>query len=168
MTRRALQRSSSPTGPMVILWASLGAASGFLLWSLRVEAAGADAVEASLRLYVSSLLIGLLLSGVVLACLRALREQSSALGFVSYASCLVYLGFGKVLGWPLLPELLAASAATLMVFGRARWLVAGEPPLLLAHVMGTVSGLYLFFHLREFLSALPAFREVLQGLWMLA
>jgi hypothetical protein len=168
MTGRARQRSSSPTGPTLILWASLGAASGFLLWSLRVAAAGAAAVEASLQLYASSLLIGLLLSGIVLACLRALREQSSSLGFVSYASCVVYLGFGAALGWPLLPELLAASAAALMIFGRARWLVAVEPPLLLAHVMGTVSGLYLFFHLREFLSALPAFRDVLQGLWMLA
>lgn len=168
MTQRAPQPSGGPSGPTLILWASLGAASGFLLWSLRVEVSGVAAVDAALRLYVSSLLIGLLCSGIVLACLRALRRQPSSLGFVSYASCVVYLGFGKALGWLLLPELLAAAAAGLVVFGRARWRVAGEPALLLAHAMGTVSGLYLFFHLGEFLSAWPSFRDVLQGLWMLA
>jgi hypothetical protein len=168
MTRRALQPAGRPIAPMLILWASLGAASGFLLWSLRVEAAGADAIEASLGLYASSLMIGLLLSGIALACLRALRGHSSALGLVSYASGVVYLGFGTALGWSLLPEVLAASAGALIVFGRTRWVVSAEPPLLLAHVMGTVSGLYLFFHFREFLSAWPAFREVLQALWMLA
>ena len=164
MTRRALQPAGRPIAPILILWASLGAASGFLLWSLRVEAAGADAIEASLRLYASSLMIGLLLSGIALA---GWRGHFSALGFVGYGSGVVYLGFGTALGWSLLPAVLAASAAALIVCGRARWVVAAEPPLLLAHVMGTVSGLYLFFHLREFLSAWPAFREVLQGLWML-
>jgi hypothetical protein len=164
MTRRKLQPAGRGVAPMLILWASLGAASGFLLWSLRVEAAGADALEASLRLYASSLLIGLLLSGIALACLR---RHSSALGWVSYASGVVYLGFGTALGWSPLPAALAVSAAAVIVFGRARWVVAAEPPLLLAHVMGTVSGLYLFFHLREFLSAWPAFREVLAALWML-
>jgi hypothetical protein len=168
MTRRALQPASHPVGSTLILWLSLGAASGFLLWSLRVESTGTDAIEASLRLYASSLMIGLLLSGIALGGLHALRRDSSGLGLVSYASGVVYLGFGTALGWSLLPALLAVAAAALIVCGRGRWVVAAEPPLLLAHVMGTVSGLYLFFHLREFLSAWPAFREVLQGLWMLA
>jgi hypothetical protein len=35
------------------------------------------------------------------------------------------------------------------------------------HLSGLSAGLYLFFHLRELLSAAPAFQDVLKGLWLL-
>ena len=168
MTAHAGRGSISPNAALLILWTSLGAASGFLIWSARVEPAGPDAVAAALQLYVSSVLLGLLVSALVLGGLRVLRWPAPWLGFASYAAGTVYLGCGKALGVAFLPAVLLASAVALAVAGRTRWRVAAEPALVLAHVMGSVSALYLFFHLREFLAALPAFRDVLQAFWMLA
>jgi hypothetical protein len=167
MTRWKAPPARNAIAPTLELWVGLGAATGYLLWAVRVEPAGVEGIETALRLYASSLLTGLLVTAAVLACLRWLRMPPASLGMVSYASCVVYLGFGKALGWTVVPWALAAAAGVVMVLARTRRHVPAGPALPLLHTMGTVSGLYLFFHLREFLSAVPAFQDVLKALWLL-
>jgi hypothetical protein len=90
--------------------------------------------------------------------------QISAPG--SYASCVVYFGFFKVLGPDFVPWLLTALAvgAYFIVSKpfRARW------TLFLLHAMGTMTGLYMAFHLPDFLAGWEPFKEIVHSLWLLA
>jgi len=108
----------------------------------------------------------LIASGVIVLVLRLAAGTSiGTLGLVSYVSCLFYLGFGKVFGGDAVPWAMLAVAVVVLLISRRR-AIPVAPPLLLLHAMGTMSGLYLFFHLREFWNAEPAFRDVLQALWI--
>ncbi len=147
------------------VWLGLGAATGYLVWALRIPTAP-ESIDTALSVYGWSLIAGLIASGIVVLVLRLAAGASiGSLGLVSYVSCLFYLGFGKVFGGDAVPWAVVAAALVVLLV-RRRSSVPVKPPLLLLHAMGTMSGLYLFFHLREFWSAEPAFRDVLQALWI--
>lgn len=146
-------------------WLGLGAAIGFLVWVLQASVApDALTLDAALPSYGWSLATGLVASAVVVLVLRLTFASIGTLGLVSYVSCLFYLAAGKIVGGDAVPWALA-GLALVVILVRRNHSVAAEPPLLLLHAMGTVSGLYVFFHLPALVAAVPAFRAGLLALW---
>ncbi len=148
-------------------WIGLAAPVGYLLWILRIGPAASEHVDAALQLYASSLAVGLATGGAALLLLHWASPRPAWLGSISYASALLYLGCLKVVGWPALPWALLIGACLVAARLRRRMSIRQSPSLLLLHAMGTVSGLYLFFHLPELLGAWAPFRSVLAGLRLL-
>ncbi len=151
----------------LILWISLSASTGFLFWILRGDPQEIQKLETGLPLYGSSLLIGLLVGGILLVLLRLVRVEWESIGMVSYISSLFYLGFLKVLGWRLIPWLLIVAMLIMVRISLPRRKVlAVYPSLVLFHAMGTVSGLYMAFHLWDFLKGWVPFQDVVRSLWL--
>jgi hypothetical protein len=100
--------------------------------------------------------------------LRLGRVEWESIGLMSYISCLFYLGFLKVLGWDLIPWLLILVGLILMgaLLHRKKGLVV-RPSLFLFHWMGTMSGLYMAFHMRDFLKGWGPFQDVVKSLWLI-
>jgi hypothetical protein len=153
---------------VLVLWFGLGASTGFLLWTLRSDSQEIQRLETGLAFYGSSLLIGLLVGGISLLLFRWVGAEWESIGLVGYLSSLFYLGFLKVLGWSFIPWLLIVAVFILLrVFLHRKKDLAVGPSLVLFHVMGTVSGLYMAFHLRDFLKGWGPFQDVVKGLWLI-
>ena len=157
---------SGKLGKIGLLWVSIGLSLTFLFWVLRGEPDTLQNLEAGLKRYGSYLIPCLTLAGFLLGFFRLLGVTARAMGWIAYISSLFYIGFLKVIGWNMTPWVLLFLGIILMLF--FIWKKSDfeiRPSLLLFHGMGTISGLYLSFHLNEFLMGWPGFQDMIQGLW---
>ena len=153
-------------GKIGLLWVCVGLSLTFLFWVIRGEPDTIQNLEVSLKRYGSYLIPCLILAGFLLGFFRLLGVTGKAMGWIAYISALFYLGFFKVIGWGITPWFLLFLGIILMVF--FIWKKSDfeiRPSLFLFHGMGTISGLYLSFHLNEFLMGWPGFKDMIQGLW---
>jgi hypothetical protein len=94
------------------------------------------------------------------------KMKWASVGWSCYISSLLYLGFLKTLDWHWAPLfLLVVTVAWIGVVLTKNLYIEARPSLLLFHVMGTMSGLYMALHLNDFLKGWVPFQEVVQGLW---
>jgi hypothetical protein len=78
---------------------------------------------------------------------------------------LLYFAFLKFAGLPLIPWIIGLLAMAAFLLNR-RKLEDGGSSMLLLHLMGTISGLYMSFHLHEFLSGWDPFTDVVASIWL--
>jgi hypothetical protein len=149
-------------------WFCLSSAGAFAAWTLGSSPADLRQLEIGLPRYLVYLLAGGVIGGVLGTVLRRRASAARFTGPLLCASCLLYAGFLKTLGWPSVPWWLLAAVSVLTLARPARLQL---PPhwgsLALLHSMGTMTGLYLSFHLTEFTAAWGAFRQVAGALWRL-
>jgi hypothetical protein len=81
------------------------------------------------------------------------------------ASCLLYFAFLKFAGLPLIPWIIGALVIAAFLLNRKSPEEGGSSVLLL-HSMGTISGLYMSFHLHEFQSGWSPFTDVVASIWL--
>lgn|GEM_PF-1316036 len=150
---------------LIVPWFGLGASAGFLLWIILSSPGELQQVPVGLRRYLFFLSLGLAASGVVCAVLWFRRAWHVA-ARLNYLSCIFYFGFLKVLGWKFIPwALVAVSVAGF--FRHADPSIENRWSLLLLHAMGSLAGLYMAFHLGDFLRPWGAFAQVAGSLWLL-
>ena len=157
---------SGTVGKAGLLWVCIGLSLTFLFWVLRGEPDTIQNLEVGLKRYGSYLIPSLILAGLLLGFFRLLGVTARAMGWMAYISALFYLGFLKVIGWNITPLVLLFSGIILMLF--FIWKKSDfeiRPSLLLFHGMGTISGLYMSFHLKDFLKGWSGFQDMVQGLW---
>jgi hypothetical protein len=150
---------------LFISWLSLGAAMGFFLWTINSSPVQMQKLEAMLSAYGVFLGSGMVISGIVVFVMR-LNGMQSQLTAVACASCIVYLGFLKALGWNLVPWILVTLTIPLFFNFRKSEIKSGSSMILLQSV-GTLCGLYMSLHLRDFLAGWGPFQEVVAGMWLL-
>ncbi len=148
-----------------VYWLALSGATGFFLWLVNGSPAELREIQAGLARYAFFLLPGAAIAGTVTLTMRALGARR-LLAILCYSSCMVYFGFLKVLGWNLMPWVMVALIAPAFVRLRKTEASAGST-LLLLQCMGTMAGLYMSFHLQDFLGAWEPFKEVVAGLWLM-
>lgn len=144
----------------------LSAAVCFLLWTILSGPGELQSVPVGLHRYLVFAPVGFATAGAACALLWFSGAWRTAAHF-SLASCTVYLGFLKVLAWNFIPWVLIFVAGIGFVRARQSSLETSWS-LLLLHVMGTIAGLYMAFHLNEFLYGWKPFEEVIRSLWQLA
>jgi len=152
----------------LVLWMSLGFSLSFLLWSIWANSNEFQSIDAGLRLYGATLLPGLIGAGVILGLMFSFKMKWASIGWTCYISSLLYLGFLKTLDWHWVPWFLVVGTAVWIgvVLSRNIYFET-RPSLFLFHVMGTMSGLYMAFHLDDFLKGWDPFKEVVGGLWLM-
>lgn len=146
-------------------WLGLSAPMAFFIWTLSSGPAELQLLKIGWPRYLLSLMAGLIVSGILVLLIRptSAKHQTALLG---YAACLGYFGFLKVLGWSLLPWLLMIAIIPAYVYLHRSRVTVGSSVLIL-HVMGTMTGLYMAFHLQEFLAAWEPFKDVVASMWLM-
>ena len=148
-------------------WVALGFPFTFLIWVERFHSQSFQTVEVGVQLYLSSLVFGWVLAGLFLGILRVFKSRWWSLGWVGYGSVLFYIGFLKTLNVEWVPWLGVAGWVVFTLYGvYGKKHLAAQPSLVVIHAIGTLSGLYMTFHLTEFLKGWEPFLDVVQGLWM--
>ena len=151
---------------LLVVWLSLGLATGFLLWITLSGLGELEQVAVGLRRYLFFLLpVGLAAAGVICTLLWFTDYWVFVIR-LSVVSCVFYLGFLKVLGWAFIPWVLIAVAA-IGLFRIRKLAIETRSSLLLLHSMGSLSGLYMAFNLDKFLQPMELFMETVQSLWLL-
>jgi len=151
---------------LLVVWLSLGLATGFLLWITLSGLGELEQVAVGLRRYLFFLLpVGLAAAGVICTLLWFTDYWVFVIR-LSAVSCVFYLGFLKVLGWAFIPWVLIAVAA-IGLFRIRKLAIETRSSLLLLHSMGSLSGLYMTFNLNKFLQPMELFMETVQSLWLL-
>jgi hypothetical protein len=161
----SLLPSSGRLSWVLIPWLCCGASVGFLLWILLNGPAELQQVSVGLRSYLLLLPTGLAAAGVVCAVLWFAGIWGIA-ARLSYSSCIFYFGFAKVLGWAFVPWVLVVAAVIGFSYTKKRSIEI-RWSLLLLHAMGTLTGLYMAFHLNGFLRPWGLFMETTRSLWLL-
>jgi len=151
---------------LLVVWLSLGLATGFLLWITLSGLGELEQVAVGLRRYLFFLLpVGMAAAGVICTLLWFTDYWVFVIR-LSAVSCVFYLGFLKVLGWVFIPWVLIAVAA-IGLFRIRKLAIETRSSLLLLHSMGSLSGLYMTFNLNKFLQPMELFMETVQSLWLL-
>lgn len=152
-------------GIYLISWVGLAAAAGFWLWLFNSAPSDVSNIEYQLSRYPVFLLLGAAVSGIAALTARVLQKDRE-FALLSYTSCIVYFGFLKVIGWSLIPWITIALVLPAFMYLRRSNARIGAT-LLLLQCMGTVAGLYMSFHLQDFLGAWEPFKDVVGGMWLL-
>ena len=155
-------------GKIGLLWVCIGLPLTFLFWVLQGEPETLQNIEIGLDLYGFALIPCLMLAGILLGLFHLFGVTGRAMGWIAYISSIFYIGFLKVIGWNMTPWVLLFLGIILMLF--FIWKKSDfeiRPSLFLFHGMGTISGLYMSFHLNEFLMGWPGFKDMIQGLWII-
>jgi len=150
---------------LLVPWLCLGASSGFLAWVIFSGPGEMQQVLVGLRRYLLFVPAGFAAAGAVCV-LCWFRGAGGVAARLSYVSCIFYFGFLKVLGWSFVPWALIVVA--IIGFSRSNELsIETRWSLLLLHVTGTLAGLYMAFHLNDFLYPWEPFKDVVRSLWLL-
>ena len=141
----------------------LAAAMTFLIWVVNSNAEQMSDVRGGLNRYTDSLPLGASIAVAIFGITYLFGAQQK-ITLLLQTSCLLYLGFLKFVGLPVAPWVLGALAIAAIFLYRkdAR---EDRSSMLLLHSMGTVTGLYMSFHLQEFLSGWGPFTDVLASIW---
>jgi len=131
---------------------SLGLPIGFFLGVLQANTAETS-VAHLMRNFYFSFPLGLFIGAMLWVVIQWVRKGQSLLDAVLLGSSFIYLGFMKTLGWEWIPWVFFALCLVAVFLG---WYLGVRPwrseTVLLFHVMGYGSSLYLFLHLKKYLS----------------
>jgi len=129
---------------------SLGLAFGFFLGVLQADPFEEN-LSAVMHFFYLSLPIGVLVGLVLGGALEKMGGETHPLDALLLASYFLYLGFLKTLGWGFIPWVAVGFA---LVAGILSWFLGIRAwkgkIILLFHVMGYMSALYLFLHLKRY------------------
>jgi hypothetical protein len=142
----------------------LAAAMTFLIWVVNSSADQMPDVPGGLNRYTNLLPLGASI-GVVIFGIMYLFGAQDKITLLLQTSCLLYWGFLKFAGLPVAPWVLGALVIAAIFRYRTPPREDGSSMLLL-HSMGTITGLYMSFHLHEFLSGWGPFTDVLASIWL--
>jgi hypothetical protein len=134
---------------------ALALAFSFAAWSVQGTPGLMSRPDLALAAYLGSLPFGLASAAIATAIGIAWERARGAVATLAEVSIVLYAGFLKVLGWEWLPWLLVAGVVGCWLL-RVRAQPTASPALLATmHVQGLVTGLYLAFHLEDFLAGWP-------------
>jgi NADH:ubiquinone oxidoreductase subunit 6 (subunit J) len=152
----------------LIAWVTLGLSLTYFVWVERFDSQTFQTVETGVRIYGDTLFPCFVGAAVILGILLILKMKWASIGWICYISLLFYFGFLKSLngGWVSF-ILVVGFAGLIYVVLRKKNHFEVHSSLVLIHVMGTMSGLYMSFHIKDFLNGWIPFQEVIQGLWLL-
>lgn len=147
-------------------WLAATFSMGFLLWVIGSDVAIIGQSRPDLARYGIFLGAGLVAGGIACLLLRLLSGSWGSAKSLGYVSCLVYFGCLKTLGWVIVPWVTILLVAALFTLPAVRKIDVPGRSVLLLHGMGTMSGLYMSVHLKEYLGGWEPFKDVLVGLWL--
>jgi hypothetical protein len=142
----------------------LAAAMTFFLWAINSNAEQMLDLRGGLSRYSSYIPLGASIGGAICGVMYLFGAQRDMASLLQ-ASCLLYLAFLKFSGLPAIPWI-SGMLAVLAFFLYRKKSDDGESSLLLLHSMGSITGLYMSFHLHEFLSGWGPFTDVVASIWL--
>ena len=142
----------------------LGAAITFFLWAINSHTEQMVDLRGGLFRYQSYIPLGASIGGAICGMMYLFGARWSMTSLLQ-ASCLLYFAFLKFAGLPIIPWIIGLLAMAAFLLNRGK-LEDGGSSVLLLHLMGTISGLYMSFHLHEFLSGWDPFTDVVASIWL--
>jgi hypothetical protein len=142
----------------------LAAAITFFLWAINSNPEQMIELRGGLFRYISYFPLGALIGGTICGMMYLFGARQDMTSLLQ-ASCLLYFAFLKFAGLPIIPWIIGLLAMAAFFLNR-RKLEDGGSSVLLLHLMGTISGLYMSFHLHEFLSGWDPFTDVVASIWL--
>jgi hypothetical protein len=142
----------------------LSAAMTFFVWAISSSAEQMTDIRDGLYRYTGFIPLGAAIGGAILG-MTYLSGSRRDMASLLQASCLLYFAFLKFAGLPLIPWIIGALVIAAFLLNRKSPEEGGSSGLLL-HSMGTISGLYMSFHLHEFQSGWGPFTDVVASIWL--
>jgi hypothetical protein len=142
----------------------------FFIWVLNGDLQQTADVRIGLARYTAYIPLGASIGGATAVALYLLGARRE-LAWLTQASCLLYLAFLKFAGIPFVPWMLGmlTTVVTMVaIYSHRKEQEKKGSSVFLLHVMGSIAGLYLSFHMQEFLSGWEPFKSVATSIWALA